>query len=180
MELESEGTWEIRSRKLCVCALRAATVCTALAAQERSAAGRPRARRRIRARFNRQDESLRGRVTRASCRATSRSKPTSRSRPASTSSRRSEWRFKGHVKITVDTAVLEADSAVFTFDEQAALARRARRRARVVHRTESRAARSRCAAARASSSYDYMARTLRLSDDAWVQQGPDTRSRAAI
>jgi lipopolysaccharide transport protein LptA len=30
----------------------------------------------------------------------------------------SEWRFKGHVKITVDATVLEADSAVFTVDQE--------------------------------------------------------------
>ena len=35
----------------------------------------------------------------------------------------SEWRFTGHVRITVDTAVLEADTAVFTFDHRAAVAR---------------------------------------------------------
>jgi lipopolysaccharide transport protein LptA len=29
----------------------------------------------------------------------------------------SEWRFKGHVRITADGAVMEAESAVFTFDK---------------------------------------------------------------
>lgn len=98
--------------KFCVCVSLGTAVCTVLAAQERARsdelvfdadAGT----------FNRQTnlfEARRPRIVQGNMRV-----------EADESSgvnveQKSEWRFKGHVKITVDTAVLEADSATFMFD----------------------------------------------------------------
>ena len=83
---------------------------------------------------------------------------------------RSEWRFTGHVKINVDSTLLEADRAVFTFD--------ADRLARgeldgnpasltdhsATHKEPVRGGANKLV-------YDYSAHTLRLSEHAWINKG---------
>jgi lipopolysaccharide transport protein LptA len=76
----------------------------------------------------------------------------------------SEWRFKGHVRIDVDGALIEADSAVFTFDKDR------------LSRGELTGAPASFSDARPSADqepvrgsankiyYDYVARTLRMSE----------------
>jgi len=81
----------------------------------------------------------------------------------------SEWRFKGHVKITVNTAVLEADSAVFMFDgKQLTHAELQGNPASFtdVEPTQQKPVRG---GAR-KLTYDHVARTLRLSDNALVKK----------
>jgi len=81
----------------------------------------------------------------------------------------SEWRFIGHVRITVDSAVIEADSAVFTFDQE--------RLSRGELEGEPASftdvdTRQRSISGRAHKiSYDYVARTLRMTEDARVLRG---------
>jgi len=85
-------------------------------------------------------------------------------------SERSEWRFTGNVRITVNTAVLEAASAVFTFDDE-----RLSRGDLVgtpVAFSDFDAVRQTPIQGRAQQmSYDYVARTLRMTGDARVQRG---------
>jgi lipopolysaccharide transport protein LptA len=82
---------------------------------------------------------------------------------------KSEWRFIGNVRITVDTAVLEADSAVFTFDqEQLARGELAGMPATFA---DADPARSKPVQGGADTlSYDYVARTLRMSSNAWIHK----------
>ena len=81
----------------------------------------------------------------------------------------SEWRFKGHVKITVNTAVLEADSAVFMFDgKQLTHAELQGNPASFTEVEPSRQKPVRGGARKLS--YDHVARTLRLSDNALVKK----------
>jgi len=79
----------------------------------------------------------------------------------------SEWRFTGNVRITVGTAVIEAGSAVFTFDEER-LSRGELEGAPVVFSDVDEKQRSVTGNAQ-KMSYDYVARTLRLTDGAWVR-----------
>jgi lipopolysaccharide transport protein LptA len=80
-----------------------------------------------------------------------------------------EWRFSDKVRIEVGTAVIEADSAVFTFaDEQLAHGVLdgstsfsdvdPETQARITGRAQ-------------KMSYDYVARTLRMIGDVWMQKG---------
>ena len=81
----------------------------------------------------------------------------------------SEWRFKGHVKITVDTAVLEADSAVFMFDgKQLSRADLEGTPASFADMGSSQQKPVRGGARKIS--YDHVARTLQLSDNAWINK----------
>jgi lipopolysaccharide transport protein LptA len=83
--------------------------------------------------------------------------------------RESEWRFSGNVRITVDTAVIEADSAVFTFErEQLArgeLVGSPASFADVDPETD-----TPVKGGADKLSYDYIARTLRMSENAWVNK----------
>ena len=79
----------------------------------------------------------------------------------------SEWRFTGHVRIEVGTAVLNAESAVFTF-EQGRPSRGELEGAPVVFSDVDEKQRSVTGNAQ-KMSYDYVARTLRLTDGAWVR-----------
>ncbi|MEO8464896.1 MAG: LptA/OstA family protein [Gammaproteobacteria bacterium] len=81
----------------------------------------------------------------------------------------SEWRFKGHVKITVNTAVLEADSAVFMFDGKQLT--HAELQGNPASFTELEATRQKPVRGGARKlTYDHVARTLRLSDNALVKK----------
>jgi lipopolysaccharide transport protein LptA len=82
---------------------------------------------------------------------------------------KSEWRFIGHVRITVDTAVIEADSAVFTFDQE----RLSRGELEGAPATFADVDPARAKPIRGGAnklSYDYLARTLRMSDNAWIHK----------
>jgi len=81
----------------------------------------------------------------------------------------SEWRFKGHVKITVNTAVLEADSAVFMFDGKQLS--HAELEGNPASFTDFESAQQKPVRGGARKlTYDHVARTLRLSDDALVKK----------
>jgi len=85
-------------------------------------------------------------------------------------SERSEWRFTGNVRIAVDTAVIEAASAVFTFDD--ARLSRGELVGMPVRFSDFDEVRQTPIQGRAQRmSYDYVARTLRMTEDAWVQRG---------
>jgi lipopolysaccharide transport protein LptA len=85
-------------------------------------------------------------------------------------SERSEWRFTGNVRITVGTAVLEAASAVFTFDD--ARLSRSDLIGTPVRFTDFDKVRQVTIEGRARQiSYDYVARTMRMTEDAWVRRG---------
>jgi lipopolysaccharide transport protein LptA len=79
----------------------------------------------------------------------------------------SEWRFTGNVRITVGTAVMEAGSAVFTFDAER-LSRGELAGAPVAFSDVDERQRSITGNAQ-EMSYDYVARTLRLTGGAWVR-----------
>ncbi|HVY66942.1 MAG TPA: LptA/OstA family protein [Gammaproteobacteria bacterium] len=82
---------------------------------------------------------------------------------------RSEWQFQGHVRITMDMAVLEADSAVFTFDrKQLAHAELEGAPASFTDRDPSRKTPIRGGARKLA--YDRVARTLRMSENAWINK----------
>jgi len=76
---------------------------------------------------------------------------------------RSEWRFTGNVRITVDSAVIGADSAVFTFDNKR-LSRGELQGAPVTftHREPERA--KPLSGTANSMIYDHLARTLRMQN----------------
>ena len=81
--------------------------------------------------------------------------------------RSTEWRFKGHVKITVDAAVLEADTAVFIFDQrQLSRADLEGMPASFTNRESNQQTPVRGSARKLV--YDHLARTLRLSGDAHI------------
>ena len=81
----------------------------------------------------------------------------------------SEWRFTG-VKITVGTAVMEAGSAVFTFDNERLS--RGELSGTPVTFSDFDDVRQMPIVGRAQKmSYDYVARKLRMIGEAWVQRG---------
>lgn len=82
---------------------------------------------------------------------------------------RSEWRFKGNVRITVDTAVLRADSAVFTFANQQ-LSRGELEGAPASFTDSDRTRQTSISGRARKMSYDYIGRTLRMTDNAWIQR----------
>jgi lipopolysaccharide transport protein LptA len=81
----------------------------------------------------------------------------------------SEWRFTGNVRIEVGTAVMEADSAVFTFaNEQLS---RGELEGTPTSFNDTDAATQTSISGRAQKmSYDNIARTLRMTGNAWVQK----------
>ncbi len=81
----------------------------------------------------------------------------------------SEWRFTG-VKITVGTAVMEAGSAVFTFDDER-LSRGELTGAPVTFSDFDQVRQTPIQGRAQQMSYDYVARKLRLTGDAWVRRG---------
>jgi lipopolysaccharide transport protein LptA len=82
---------------------------------------------------------------------------------------RSEWRFTGNVRIAVDTAVLEAASAVFTFEDER-LSRGELTGTPVTFSDFDKARQTPIQGRAGQISYDAIARKLRLTGDAWVQR----------
>jgi lipopolysaccharide transport protein LptA len=81
----------------------------------------------------------------------------------------SEWRFMGNVRIDVGTAVIEADSAVFTFaDEQ--LSRGELEGAPVAFSDVGAATQTSITGSAQRMSYDNVARTLRMTGDVRMQK----------
>jgi len=84
----------------------------------------------------------------------------------------SEWRFTGGVRIVVDAAILESDSAVFTFEaHQLATAELTGSPASFTDLNPARQEPARGGANKLS--YDYSERTLRMSENAWLNKGPN-------
>lgn len=81
----------------------------------------------------------------------------------------SEWRFTGHVRIAVGTATIEADSAVFIF-EQERLARGELEGTPASFSDFDEARQTTIRGRARKLSYDTVAGTLRLTDNAWVQR----------
>lgn len=82
---------------------------------------------------------------------------------------RSEWRLTGNVRITVDTAVIEADKAVFTFDQKR-LSRGELEGAPASFKDVDPTQQTTITGQANKMSYDSVARTLRLTEGAWVQR----------
>jgi lipopolysaccharide transport protein LptA len=82
----------------------------------------------------------------------------------------SEWQFSGNVRIEVDAAVLEADSAVFAFaDDRLSRAELRGNPASITDMSTERREPVRGSANRLF--YDYVERTLRLTDNVWLYKG---------
>jgi lipopolysaccharide transport protein LptA len=82
---------------------------------------------------------------------------------------RSEWRFKGHVRIVVESALLEADTAVFTFEkEQLARGELDGNPASFTDRDPTR--QKPVSGGARKLYYDYTARTLRMSENAYINK----------
>jgi lipopolysaccharide transport protein LptA len=152
--------------KSCICALLTTAVCTVLAAQE---GARPDdiVLDADSGTFNRQTnlfEARHPRIVQGNLRI-----------EADESSgvdveQSSEWRFKGHVKITVDAAVLEADSAVFVFDGKELS--RAELEGSPASFTDPESTRQKPVRGGAGKlAYDRAAHTLRLYEGAWINKG---------
>jgi len=153
--------------KSCVCVLLATTACGVLAAQER-ARSEDFVLDADSVTFNRQTnlfEAHHPRIVHGNVRIEAdESVATGVDFAEST-----EWRFKGHVKITVDTAVLEADSATFMFDrEQLSRADLEGAPASFTDLGSTQQKPVRGGARKLS--YDHIARTLQLSEDAWINK----------
>jgi lipopolysaccharide transport protein LptA len=82
---------------------------------------------------------------------------------------RSEWRFSGHVRITVESAVMEAESAVFTFDNEQ-LARGELVGDPATFEDSNADGQFPISGSAGALSYDYVARTLRLTGNAWLRR----------
>jgi lipopolysaccharide transport protein LptA len=85
-------------------------------------------------------------------------------------SERSEWRFTGSVRIAVDTAVLEAASAVFTF-EDGRLSYGELTGTPVRFSDFDKVRQTAIEGQAQQISYDAVVRKLRMTGDAWVQRG---------
>jgi len=83
---------------------------------------------------------------------------------------RGEWRFTGNVRVRAATAVLEAASAVFTFDDQR-LSHGELAGMPVTFSDYDNVRQTQIQGRAQQISYDYVARTLRMSGEAWVQRG---------
>jgi len=82
---------------------------------------------------------------------------------------RSEWRFSGHVRITVDSAVMQADSAVFTF-EDGQLSRGELAGNPATFNDPNADGQFPISGSAGALAYDYVARTLRLTGNAWLRR----------
>lgn len=85
-------------------------------------------------------------------------------------SERSEWRFMGGVRITADTAVLEAAEAVFTFDDER-LSRGELSGTPVTFADFDKVRNTKIEGRAQRIVYDYVASKLRMTGDAWVRRG---------
>jgi lipopolysaccharide transport protein LptA len=81
----------------------------------------------------------------------------------------SEWRFSGRVRITVESAVMEADSAVFTFANEQ-LARGELIGNPATFNDSNTDGQFPISGSAGALSYDYVARTLRLTGNAWLRR----------
>jgi lipopolysaccharide transport protein LptA len=81
----------------------------------------------------------------------------------------SEWRFTGHVRIQLKGALITADSAVFTFADKR-VARGELTGSATFEDTERVEGKSAVRGGANKVLYDDMARTLRLSENAWVHK----------
>jgi lipopolysaccharide transport protein LptA len=153
--------------KFYVGALLAATICSALAAQERarSEAFELNADSLT---FNRQTNLLEARHARI-VRGNVRVEADESVANGVDFEQSTEWRFKGHVKINVDTAVLEAESAVFTFDSKQ-LSRADLEGAPASFTDLASTQQKPVSGGARKLTYDNVARTLELSDDAWINK----------
>lgn len=82
---------------------------------------------------------------------------------------RSEWRFSGNVRITVESAVIQADTAVFTFDNER-LARGELTGSPATFNDPNADGQFPISGSAGKLTYDYVARTLRLSENAWLRR----------
>jgi lipopolysaccharide transport protein LptA len=82
---------------------------------------------------------------------------------------RSEWRFSGRVRITVGSAVIEADSAVFAFDNER-LSRGDLTGSPATFTDPNADGQFPISGSAGKLSYDYVARTLRLTENAWLRR----------
>ena len=84
---------------------------------------------------------------------------------------RSEWRFMGNVKITVETLTIEADSAIFTFEHERLA--RGEIEGEPASFMDVDPARDKPISGGASQLvFDDIGRTLRMSGDAWINKDP--------
>ncbi len=81
----------------------------------------------------------------------------------------SEWQFMGNVRIAVGSARIEADSAVFTFDEERLARGELVGTPAAFTDTDSSGGKPISGGAN-KLTYDYVGRTLRLSENAWVNK----------
>ena len=85
---------------------------------------------------------------------------------------RSEWHFSGHVKITIDSASIEADSAEIIFENHSLLVAELRGDPAVFQDvTATREQPIRGGANHLS--YNNVDRTLRMTEGAWLSEGPN-------
>lgn len=85
---------------------------------------------------------------------------------------RSEWRFTGHVKVTIDSASIEADSADVIFEAHSLLAAELRGSPAVFEDLSTTSELPiRGGANRLS--FDNVDRTLRMTEGAWLSEGPN-------
>jgi lipopolysaccharide transport protein LptA len=154
-------------RNYCFCALLTATVCGVAAAQER-ARSEDFVLDADSLTFNRQTnlfEARHPRIVQGNVRVEADESVAT----GVDFEQNTEWRFKGHVKIRVDTAMLEADSAVFMFErKQLSRADLAGAPASFTDLESTQQKPVRGAALKIA--YDHMARTLRMSNDAWIKK----------
>ena len=80
---------------------------------------------------------------------------------------KSEWRFNGHVRITLDSAVVTSDSAVFTFDDKQLA--RGELAGQATFEDPQPGGKEPARGGANKIVYDYAARTLRLTENAWFQ-----------
>ena len=114
-------------------------------------------------------------------RRSARSRPTTRSPPASSSTRRASGVSRATCASRSTRPCMEADSAVFTFaDRNVRRAASSRARRRLVQRRRRSDGKKPSRARASKMSYDYVARTLRMTGDASVAARQTSRSRAAI
>lgn len=85
---------------------------------------------------------------------------------------RSEWRFSGNVKITVDSASIEADSAEVIFEAHSLLVAELRG-SPAVFEDLSTTSELPIRGGATHLSFDNVDRTLRMTDGAWLSEGPN-------
>jgi lipopolysaccharide transport protein LptA len=81
---------------------------------------------------------------------------------------KSEWRFNGHVKITLASGVLTSDTAVFTFDEKQLA--RGELTGQATFEDPNAGDKDPARGGANKIIYDYAARTLRLTENAWFHR----------